>query len=410
MFSGQKFAARVLLCTWLLMCFPTLPVAGRGEAAEPSSASSRIRPTFGWSEIPVFVKWEGKNAASYHIQYRIEGLTGWSDWVVDTGETSGLFQPPNSRITSETMSGWRIYFRCRARDFAGRWEEWGNGPDSFVVIEKSEATSTIRATQQGFSPNILVAWTGNRATCYNVQYRDDRSFEWKEWLSSTRNLSASFNGVSGHRYSFRCQARDQRGCWEAFCLNGSRDVWIQASAAPPPPPATPPSSPLTLSTSQTTVPRGTPARVGENGVRETAGSPPKSNVMIWRDMPSLHNPFVPNPAQLGKSPSSAVSTLPPSPPPSSLTPPAGVGESRVETRPASPRALAPQDEKVAQAGGSADLLVDPKDYGSSRRGILFSNYLIIWGVVRNQGALEARDVDLVFYEDGKEFARKTIDK
>jgi hypothetical protein len=65
------------------------------------------------------IEWGGEDATSgvksYDVQWKVEAITDWDDWLTRTTRTSGTVDgEPN-----ETY-----FFRVRARDAAGNVEEW----------------------------------------------------------------------------------------------------------------------------------------------------------------------------------------------------------------------------------------------------------------------------------------------
>ncbi|MFZ1754030.1 MAG: NBR1-Ig-like domain-containing protein [Caldilineaceae bacterium] len=90
------------------------------------------------NETPFQVTWSGTDNVSgirwYQIQVK-EGTRadrGWVDWLVNTAETSGLFNG---------KSGETYAFRARAMDQVGNWEVWptGNG-DTQTAVDLSTGT------------------------------------------------------------------------------------------------------------------------------------------------------------------------------------------------------------------------------------------------------------------------------
>jgi hypothetical protein len=66
---------------------------------------------------PYTVYWAGSDAtsgiAAYTIQYRPEGTTTWTTWLVDTTLTTAVFLPPDDQT---------YWFRSQAADQAGNVE------------------------------------------------------------------------------------------------------------------------------------------------------------------------------------------------------------------------------------------------------------------------------------------------
>ena len=87
------------------------------------------------------LNWAGSDARAgvrwYHVQVRdgdrIESQ--WTDWLVNTTKTAEIYQG---------QTGHKYYFRVRAMDEIGNWEEWpenGNG-DTYTIIDPSSAPQT----------------------------------------------------------------------------------------------------------------------------------------------------------------------------------------------------------------------------------------------------------------------------
>ena len=85
------------------------------------------------------VNWSGNDARSglqwYHIQVRdgnrVDSI--WNDWLVNTTKTAEIFQG---------QAGHTYYFRVRAMDQVGNWENWPAGDgDTFTKVDPSSAPS-----------------------------------------------------------------------------------------------------------------------------------------------------------------------------------------------------------------------------------------------------------------------------
>jgi len=98
------------------------------DASPPSSQVSVLPP---WSEETFNVHWSGMDEGpagvqSYDVQVRDGAGGAWTDWLLDTVQTSASF-------TGEI--GHTYYFRCRARDHAGNLEPYPSGDgDTFTQI------------------------------------------------------------------------------------------------------------------------------------------------------------------------------------------------------------------------------------------------------------------------------------
>ncbi len=92
------------------------------------------------------------------------------------------------------------------------------GGDPVIVVEKDTVPPVSRmaplpdiVTQSQFT----VRWEGgddaSGVWSYDVQVRDGRTGEWRDWLSWTARTQATFAGEDGHTYYFRVRARDRAG-------------------------------------------------------------------------------------------------------------------------------------------------------------------------------------------------------
>jgi uncharacterized repeat protein (TIGR01451 family) len=87
--------------------------------------------------------------------------------------------------------------------------------------------------------NIAVSWSatdpGQVLTSYDIQVRDgDAEAPWADWLISTADTSAIYNGQPNHTYTFRSRAHDVFGRVEEWPANGWQDTITTLLSQPAP--------------------------------------------------------------------------------------------------------------------------------------------------------------------------------
>jgi spore germination protein YaaH len=147
---------------------------------------------------------------------------------------------------------WRELYYNDARAMAARYDRvnyWGIGgvgiwtlgydaghpelnqvlADKFLVDRTPPKAGISNITADQLSESFTVSWTGrddwNGVKNYDVQVAMDGG-AWNDWLTGTTGTSSSFNGTTGHNYSFRVRATDGAG------NVGSWDVTTAYTAAP----------------------------------------------------------------------------------------------------------------------------------------------------------------------------------
>ncbi|MBN1484348.1 MAG: PD40 domain-containing protein [Chloroflexia bacterium] len=197
----------------------------------PASGNDKL-PAY---SLPSFeVQWSGVDNGpagllSYDVQYR-DGVDGpWTDWHLDTTETSATFNG---------LDGRTYYFRCRARDNAYNLEPYpgGNGDTETVVDDAPPNTATSSNIYED-SLAFTVSWGGSDAgsgiATYDIQYKDDSAgATWTDWIQNTPQTSATFTGTHGHTYYFQCRARDNVGNLETY-PGGDGDSYSMVDIVPP---------------------------------------------------------------------------------------------------------------------------------------------------------------------------------
>lgn len=86
--------------------------------------------------------------------------------------------------------------------------------DKFLTDRNPPKAGIVNLAPVQATESFTVSWTGaddwNGVKNYDVQYSTDRG-AWNDWLTGTTATSSSFNGRSGHNYSFRVRATDGVG-------------------------------------------------------------------------------------------------------------------------------------------------------------------------------------------------------
>jgi len=117
--------------------------------------SSCVNPLPAYTKNTTFeVSWSGNDTGSgiscYDIQYKDGDDGEWKDWLTETTLTSATFNGEK---------GHKYYFRSRAKDNAGIWEEYGSY-DTYTVVD-TEKPYMINATPSdyayvGANPSIII--------------------------------------------------------------------------------------------------------------------------------------------------------------------------------------------------------------------------------------------------------------
>jgi len=192
------------------------------ETMDVAPPTSQVTPLPTFVGTTFNVQWSGTDNASgiavYDVQYRDGAAGAWTDWQINTTQTTTQFVGQNGHI---------YFFRARARDVALNQEGYldGNG-DTQVVVDSFPPTSSVAALNTpATEPVFTVSWSGNDNASglksYDVQYRDGLTGTWRIWLSNTQLTSAQVVGQIGHTYYFRSLATDHAGNLEVKSSNTS---------------------------------------------------------------------------------------------------------------------------------------------------------------------------------------------
>ncbi|HEX7491100.1 MAG TPA: glycosyl hydrolase family 18 protein [Candidatus Limnocylindrales bacterium] len=147
---------------------------------------------------------------------------------------------------------WRELYYNDARALAARYERinyWGLGgvgiwvlgydsgypelnqalADNFLTDHNPPKAGIVNVTPTQASESFTVSWKGsddwNGVKNYDLQVSTDGG-TWTDWITGTTATSSSFDGASGHNYSFRVRATDGVGNVSAW------DVTTTYTAAP----------------------------------------------------------------------------------------------------------------------------------------------------------------------------------
>ena len=168
---------------------------------------------------PFTVSWGGYDngpagICRYDVQYKDGSGGTWTDWLVQTADTSASFPG---------VGGHTYYFQVRARDCAYNYEAYPGGDgDTHTLVENWPPLSAVDPLPDHYrGTQIQVTWGGydpglSGIATYDVQYKDGAGGTWTTWYTQTTATAATFTGSSGHAYYFRCRATDNAHNVEAW--------------------------------------------------------------------------------------------------------------------------------------------------------------------------------------------------
>jgi hypothetical protein len=131
-----------------------------GIDLDPPSSAVQTLPAVS-TDTKFTIRWDGSDARSglgwYDVQVRDSRDNEWHDWLANTTDTTAIFtgQP-----------GHTYYFRARAMDEVGNWEEYpaGNG-DAFTLVDPTSAPPTAWWNDQyAFKHNLFILNSESRST------------------------------------------------------------------------------------------------------------------------------------------------------------------------------------------------------------------------------------------------------
>ncbi len=198
------------------------------DTARPASQVASLSP---WTTLATFlVSWAPEpgtmDIASYTIQYNNSG--GWTNWLVDTAQTSALFT---------ASPAWGVYqFRSISNDAAGNVELLPATNDTWTRIDTGPpASHVLPLPTYETATSFLVTWAFQFDSFDTASYRidvSDNGGAWTTWIAPTGATSATFTGAQdGHVYQFRSIATDYAGNVEA--APAGNDTWTLTDLAPP---------------------------------------------------------------------------------------------------------------------------------------------------------------------------------
>ncbi len=128
------------------------------QTADLQPPRSRVNPLPTYSRSAgTTVSWSGSDSgvagiASYDVQYRIGTAGAWTDWQMNTADTSATFVG---------SSGQTIYFRSRARDNAGNGEAWPSAADgdASTTLYRYQLTGSVIDNRGAFLPQVSIPIT-----------------------------------------------------------------------------------------------------------------------------------------------------------------------------------------------------------------------------------------------------------
>jgi hypothetical protein len=178
----------------------------------PSSAVQDLAPYQTRAEF--VVGWQATDGsadlAGFDIQAREAPSSDWVAWLTATQAFSGTFAGAGDK---------QYAFRSRAIDRAGHVEAWPDAPDAETLVDLAAPASSVSLLPEiQTSPTFTVCWLGQDAgsgvASYEIQFADQATGAWQDWITGTHETQASFTGQDGHQYAFRSRASDRAGHWE----------------------------------------------------------------------------------------------------------------------------------------------------------------------------------------------------
>lgn len=186
------------------------------DAIAPTSQVNAL-PT--QSPGPIPVSWSasdagGSGASRYFVQVKV-GSGSWTDWLTNTGATSGSYPG---------IGGQTYAFRIRASDRAFNDEAWPASQDTVTTVENLPPTTSISAlpAYSRFNKDLIVSWSGTDPGSsgiknYDVQYKVGTSGTWVSWKTSTTQTTAVLSGGTPEAtYYFRVRGTDKAANIESW--------------------------------------------------------------------------------------------------------------------------------------------------------------------------------------------------
>jgi len=154
-----------------------------------SKATSQVNPLPNiQNKLSFIVSWTGTNAVAYDVQYKDGASGSWINWLTNTTQTSQTFTGLNNHT---------YYFRCRAKDQNGLWEEYSNVPDTFTTIFTSYGLRILEIT----STSIKLQWDSTTDTQGFTRYEIHKTTQPDQYFGSKNStLYMNLNSVSATTY------------------------------------------------------------------------------------------------------------------------------------------------------------------------------------------------------------------
>ncbi len=138
------------------------------QSTDLAAPSSQVAPLPIGSPPTFTVRWSGTDSGaagmrSYDVQYHDGPGGAWTDWLLDTTQTSATFSG---------IYGHTYYFRSRARDFAGNLEPYPTGDgDAHTIVFRYQSTGQVINTRH---QPIFNATVSAQPAMLNIAQTDGR--------------------------------------------------------------------------------------------------------------------------------------------------------------------------------------------------------------------------------------------
>ncbi len=157
------------------------------------------------------VQWDGTDSTSWVTDFDVQSnlnSSGWTDWLLETEETSAVYQAGSDGDT--------VGFRVRGRDVVGNSSEYGDSSPAYTTLRDTLPPEVeMHTLPPAAKPPFTVRWLGEDLcgplTGFDVEYSVGSPNSWQPWLTDTTDTSGVFNPTSpqyGQIYYFRSRARD----------------------------------------------------------------------------------------------------------------------------------------------------------------------------------------------------------
>jgi len=236
----EQQADGVHLSFCLVMALAVLTAFVLAAGVEASGVVSAVS---GAALLPVDTRPAAATLDTISTIYSLNGVTGNSGWFISpvtvtlvvTGagaETVTWFRLDGGDLITYTepflVAGDGAHtLEYYSADSQGESEPTQTLHINIDTTPPSSAMTMLDAYQQ--STEISLVWTGSDnggsgISGYDVQFKDGYWGSWRNWLTNTTDLSATFLGQRGHVYYFRTRAHDVAGNVED-ATSGRGDTW-----------------------------------------------------------------------------------------------------------------------------------------------------------------------------------------